>query len=391
MKRARLGDITELKAGIGFPLKFQGNKTGTYPFAKVGDISRAGRSGSKYLGAADHYVNEDALPALKGTLVPPGSTLFAKIGEAIRHEHRVISARPMLIDNNAMAACPRSEVDAEYLYRFLQTQRFYALASSTTVPSIRKSVLAEVLVPLPAIEEQRRIAAILDKADELRAKRRQAIAHLDALTQSIFHVAESLANKSARTKLSNVCSQIQTGPFGSLLHKEDYIDGGIPLVNPMHIRDGKVAADTSFSVTESKFSELKNYRLLPGDIVLGRRGELGRCAEVLESDGPLLCGTGSLIVRPSRQSVSPTYLSAILSSKSTRRRLEEVAQGATMLNLNTKIVGNLDIALPPLELQQAFATRVAAVERLKETHRKHLAELDALFASLQSRAFKGEL
>ena len=291
----------------------------------------------------------------------------------------------------------RSATDPAYLERFLRSplaiEYYKAKLQGSTARrrSLPNPIFLDMEVPYPPVREQRRIAAILDKADELRAKRRQAIAHLDALTQSIFHNVGSLASGSARSKLSDVCSHIQTGPFGSLLHKEDYVVGGIPLVNPMHIRNGRVATDASFSVTETKFSELKSYRLLPGDIVLGRRGELGRCAEVVDSDGPLLCGTGSLIVRPSLQHISPTYLSATLSSKSTRRRLEELAQGATMPNLNTKIVGNLDIAVPPIELQQAFATRVAAVERLKETHRKHLAELDALFASLQSRAFKGEL
>lgn len=280
---------------------------------------------------------------------------------------------------------------AHFLRQAHVVDQVNGLATGANLPRISPSALLTIQLPLPPIEEQRRIAAILDKADELRTKRREALAHLDTLTQSIFHQIELQADAVPRVSLADVCSRIQTGPFGSLLHKEDYVAGGIPLVNPMHIRGGKIFADSSFSVSSVMFEHLDNYQLVPGDVVLGRRGELGRCAEVFEHHGPMLCGTGSLIVRPSAGRLSSTYLSAVLSSRTVKNRLSEVAQGATMLNLNTKIVGNLEIPLPPLELQQTFATRVAAVERLKELHRNHLAELDTLFASLQHPAFKGEL
>ncbi|WP_422757601.1 restriction endonuclease subunit S [Paenarthrobacter sp. C1] len=385
MKLVKLGAICKVESGGTPSRKSAENFGGDIPWVKIGDMLQGTVTQTGENISAQGLKNSAAKLWPVGTLLV---SIFATIG-------RTAVLGVPAASNQAIAGLQVDTEQAElnYLKHFLDAsaQAMEATGRGIAQNNINMAMLRAWEVPLPSLEEQRRIAAILDKADELRAKRRQAIAHLDTLTQSIFHNAESLASNSSKTKLSNVCSQIQTGPFGSLLHKEDYIVGGIPLVNPMHIRDGKVATDTSFSVTESKFDELKNYQLLPGDIVLGRRGELGRCAEVVDADGPLLCGTGSLIIRPSRQNVSPTYLSAVLSSTSTRRRLEELAQGATMLNLNTKIVGNLDIAVPSLEMQQTFANRVAAVERLKETHRKHLAELDALFASLQNRAFKGEL
>jgi type I restriction enzyme S subunit len=91
-----------------------------------------------------------------------------------------------LIDNNAMAAIPDARVESRFLFHFLQTVDFYRLASATTVPALRKSELNRLLVPLPSLLEQRRIAEIPDKADELRAQRRAALAQLDILTQSIF-------------------------------------------------------------------------------------------------------------------------------------------------------------------------------------------------------------
>ncbi|MGO4435818.1 restriction endonuclease subunit S, partial [Paenarthrobacter sp. RAF9] len=351
--------------------------------------SRAGRAGSKYLRAADHYVNDDALPALKGTLVPPGSTLFAKIGEAIRHEHRVISARPMLIDNNAMAACPRSGVDAEYLFRFLQTQRFYALASSTTVPSIRKSVLAEVLVPLPPLEEQRRIAAILDKADELRAKRRQAIAHLDALTQSTFH-----------SMFSEITSH---AAFGSLC--PDGLRNGVsPSTRgtvEQRVLTLSAVTGSSFDANSVKTSRFDrpisdNNRVSTRLFLIcrgnGNRSLVGKAC-FPRFDIPDVGFPDTVIAaEPDFDVINPFFLEAAWSLPNVRAQIEAAAKTTNgTFKINQASLSAIQLPVPPLELQQTFATRVAAVERLKETHRKHLAELDALFASLQSRAFKGEL
>ena len=181
-----LGDIATLQAGFGFPPSLQGRASGQYPFAKVGDISRCGRSASSILSKADHYVDASDVLTIRAKVVPPGSILFAKIGEAIRQNHRVVAGCEMLIDNNAMAAIPKASVDSHFLFHYLKTVDFYCLAPATTVPALRKSDLEKLEVPLPPLPEQRRIAAILDQADALRAKRREALAQLDSLTQSIF-------------------------------------------------------------------------------------------------------------------------------------------------------------------------------------------------------------
>ena len=183
---AQLGEIANLQAGVGFPLDLQGRSSGDYPVAKVGDISRVGRSGEAVISAADHYIDEGDLIRLRARPIPIGSVLFAKIGEAIRQNHRVIAGCALLVDNNAMAAIPTRRVESRYLYHFLRTVDFYGLASVTTVPALRKSELERLPVPFPPLDEQKRIAGILDAADALRAKRREALAELDTLLQSTF-------------------------------------------------------------------------------------------------------------------------------------------------------------------------------------------------------------
>jgi type I restriction enzyme S subunit len=136
---------------------------------------------------------------------------------------------------------------------------------------------------------------------------------------------------------------------------------------------------------------LRLYHLRQGDVIMGRRGEMGRCAIVSPEHDGFVCGTGSLFIRPDPEFATALYLAATLASAGIRGRLERSSLGATLPNLNRGIVEDLVIPVPPMSSQNDFANRVAAVEKLKSASRASLAELDALFASLQQRAFRGEL
>lgn len=291
-------------------------------------------------------------------------------------------------------------VEPTYLERFLRSPRalaFYrAKLRGTTARrrTIPNDIFLNLQVPLPPIPEQRRIVEILDKADALRAKRRAAIAQLDALTQAIF--LEMFGDPATNPKgwpivsLGKCTAKIQIGPFGSLLHQEDYVVGGIPLVNPKHIQDGVIVTSTDESVMLQKYRELESYHLHHGDVVMGRRGEMGRCA-IVNGVQPLLCGTGSLFIRPDNTQTTPSFLWAILSSRAMKEKLERKALGQTLPNLNSTIVEELVIPIPPIALQREFARCVDAVEKMRAVHHASLAKLDTLFASLQYRAFQGDL
>lgn len=286
--------------------------------------------------------------------------------------------------------------DARFLMHFLRSPRFRAAGEMRMTGSggqrrVPADYINQAQLYLPPLHEQRRIAAVLDKADELRAKRRQALVHLDGLTESIFHASTQVLSEKDAVPLADLCVSIQTGPFGSLLHREDYVENGVPLINPMHIISGQIRASPDFSVAAKKFDELRSYHLEADDIVIARRGEMGRCALVGRDQLPLLCGTGSMIVRPDSHAVSPRYLQQVLSSPSIRRRLEDVSQGVTMSNLNGKILSRLRVRMPKLASQRQFADEYSAIEQLKNNYSAQLTELDALFAALQHRAFQGEL
>jgi type I restriction enzyme, S subunit len=177
-------------------------------------------------------------------------------------------------------------------------------------------------------------------------------------------------------KLGEV-ADVRTGPFGSLLHQHDYVAGGVPLINPMHIVDGRIVTDDRHAIAPEKARELANYRMAEGDVVLGRRGEMGRCAVVQAADHGSLCGTGSLIIRPGPL-LSSEYLRLLLSSQDMVRTMERASLGTTMPNLNQTIVADLPVRLPPLDDQRRIAAILDHADALRTTHRKSRSLSDGL-------------
>lgn len=220
-------------------------------------------------------------------------------------------------------------------------------------------------IPLPDRDTQSKILKTMKQTTSVLYSRQQQLAKLDELIKARFvemfgdPVNNLLHWK--KVKLSEL-ADIKIGPFGSLLHKEDYVTGGHPLVNPSHIIDGKIIVDNDLTLTDEKYSELVSYHLKKDDIVLGRRGEMGRCA-VVDREG-LLCGTGSLLLRPTGV-VTADYIQKIISFPTFKKTIEDMAVGQTMPNLNVPIVSNFMIILPPLSVQKEYYAFAAEVDKSK--------------------------
>ncbi|MBV7488038.1 restriction endonuclease subunit S [Pseudomonas sp. PDM30] len=163
-------------------------------------------------------------------------------------------------------------------------------------------------------------------------------------------------------KLGEVAS-FRTGPFGSALHKSDYTNDGIPVVNPMHILDGRIVPTASMTITEEAAKSLDEFRLSLGEVIIGRRGDMGRCAVVSERERGWLCGTGSMIVRPS-VSVNAYFLQRVLSTPSIIKAIEDSSVGSTMINLNQGTLSNLVVQAPSVEEQRAIAATLSDMDAL---------------------------
>lgn len=285
-----------------------------------------------------------------------------------------------------------SRVSPNWLFRFTKSEKFRRDCAGNMTGSggqkrVPKSYLEKYSVNLPSLARQREIVRVLDKVEAVIDKHKRQLAKLDELARARF--VEMFGDPVSNSKKLGILpiaelAEVKIGPFGSLLHQEDYIVGGHPIINPMHIVGGEIIADSNFSVDEETYNRLSSYQVCVGDVILARRGEMGRCG-LVKSEG-MLCGTGSLIIRPGRK-ISGDYLQRVLSFPTFRSVIERKAVGQTMLNLNSKIVSSITIPVPNSEVQRQFAEFVTHIERMKRKVRASLEATQKLLGSLMQEYF----
>ena len=164
-------------------------------------------------------------------------------------------------------------------------------------------------------------------------------------------------------KIEQIIVEIQTGPFGSSLHQSDYQLGGTPVINPASIQNERIIPIEKMAVGPVTLERLSSFKLQTGDVIMGRRGEMGRCAVVSECERGWLCGTGSLILR-TLEYVYPRFLSMLIGSPFSRKYLGGTAVGTTMQNLNQTILLNLSFGIPPLAEQHRIVAKVSELMAL---------------------------
>ncbi len=171
----RIADIATVLQGYGFPERHQGQTNGDYPFYKVSDISRSLSAGDVFIQESANYINEALLKELRAKLIPEGTTIFAKIGEAIRSNKRVITSAPCLIDNNT-AGVKRIKGKATDLFIYLLMEQISLIDhAGGVVPAVNKSAIEAIPIKFPEPDEQERIASCLSSLD----------AHITAVTQEL--------------------------------------------------------------------------------------------------------------------------------------------------------------------------------------------------------------
>ena len=158
-------------------------------------------------------------------------------------------------------------------------------------------------------------------------------------------------------RFSSIINYISTGPFGSMLHKSDYVSNGIPLINPANIVGEHIVPSERMMVSKETTERLSSYRLQKGTIVMGRRGEMGRCAVVTDNEEGWLCGTGSFFMEPSSL-MCCDYIIKFFATVYAKHYLGGESVGSTMNNLNHTILSKMSMPLPPLAEQKRIVDRV---------------------------------
>ena len=290
---------------------------------------------------------------------------------------------------------PNSKVDHAYFAHFFKTksyrQKVSSLAAGANINNLRNEHLDDLPFPLPPLGEQRRIAAILDQAETLRTQRRTALALLDSLTQSLFldMFGDPVANPKGLPicELQRLCTRITDGTHQSPAWQKS----GIPFLFISNIVEGQINFDTHKFISADTHAELtKRCPIEIGDVLYTTVGSYGNAAVV--STKELFAFQRHIAhIKPDRSKLDSRFLAAMIQSPGVRQQVDKVAKGIAQKTVNLADLKGLSVFWPPLPLQQTFATRIAAIEALKATHRRALAALDALFASLQQRAFTGAL
>jgi type I restriction enzyme S subunit len=280
----------------------------------------------------------------------------------------------------------RERIAGEFLFRSLQSTgvqyQFHVDANGVTRYGLSHAAIKSVWLPEPSLPEQAAIVRFLDHADRrirryIRAKQK-LIKLLEEQKQAIIHRAATRGlDPGVRLKpsgvewlgdvpehwevrtLGQIASSFRTGPFGSILHQSEYVEGGTPVINPTHMREGRIAADRRCSVPPAVAKRLHNYVLEENDVVFSRRGELGRCALVRESEAGWICGTGSLRVRIKYADLEPEYLIQVLQMRWVGEYLSLFSVGATMDSLNTGILKGVVVPLPPVGEQRKILEMTA--------------------------------
>jgi type I restriction enzyme S subunit len=244
-------------------------------------------------------------------------------------------------------------LNPRFAHHMLRSSRYvnYFSAIGTGVrpnsQMVTKTVLDMMPIPVPPAETQRAIADYLDRET---GEIDRMIAKMDELTETLEvrrrRAIDTILAGHPRHRLRLVIALSQTGPFGTQLLSSEYVSGGVPLINPSHINRAGISPDDEVSVSPEKAAELSRHLLRPGDIVLGRKGEVDKAALVPDDLGPALCGSDSMLIRADDSVSLPKLLWWFFQSPYCHQQLERMSVGVSVTGLNQVAISQLWMPLP---------------------------------------------
>ena len=348
-----------------------------------------------FLDKSSRFLTKETAHRLNCSYLEPGDILLARMPDPIGRACIFPGAQSpcvTVVDVCVIRPNPRT-CHAGWLVHTLNselcTQQIARYTNGTTRQRISKTNLCHLRLPFPPLDEQRRIAAILDQADALRDKRRQALAQVEQLTQSVF--LEMFGDPAVNPKgwpvasIGDSCNLFggTTLPTGSAFQGQH--DGWfLAKVSDMNRAGNETALRTCAEWSSVPGPAAASCPI--GTVVIPKRGGAIGTNKKRVAERPTVLDPNLMGIK-----AGPDLVDEYLFAWFQAFDLSSLVSGSSVPQLNKKDLNPLTILLPPLDLQQDFARRVEAIERLKDAHRRSLEEMDALFASLQHRAFRGEL
>ena len=384
-KEKRLGDVVSITGG-GTPSRGVSSFwNGNIPWATVKDFVGLDLVGTK------EYITEEGLRNSASNLIPAGRVIIPTrmaLGKA------AINAIPMAINQDLKALECCDLLETRYLLRWLISNASVIdrMGSGATVKGITLGQLTSLTIPIPPLPEQRRIAAILDKADAIRRKRREAIRLLDDFLRSVFldMFGDPVTNPKG-WKMGAVGDMAADTQYGT--SQKAAASGAYP-----YVRMGNITYAGGWDFSDMKYIDLSDqdenrYLVHKGEVLFNRtnsRELVGKTA-VFRLDTPMAFA-GYLVKLTVNSRGNSEYLAAAMNTQSIKEYLRSKCKNIVgMANINAREFRAVPLPLPPMMLQNRFATIVQTAEKQKETLIRHASESETLFSSLQSRAFEGAL
>lgn len=389
-EKIKLKNLVDLRAGIGFPNKYQGNKNSNIPFYKVGDISREFQKCNFYINNADNYITAEILAELKGKLFDEGTIIFAKVGEALKLNRRIILTQKAMIDNNIFGIKSNNPcLNNKYLFYFLLQYDLGNICKTGAVPSVNQSDIYSISIPLPpTLEEQQEIVDVLDAASEIIRLRTACIESAQSLIPALFQ--EMFGDVKNNTKNWKLCN----------LNDLVYIDRKNISVNELksnayryigleHIEKdtGKILIDleNNFNVDlKSNKYYFTNEHVLYGKL----RPYLNKVA-LPTCDG--VCSTDIFPIMPRKNISNKYFIKYLMSSPYFVQITSLKTSGANLPRIGTKVLELIKVICPDIEIQNQFAAKAQEIEAYIKTQQAELENAKTMFQSLLHYAFMGEL
>jgi len=396
-EKAPLEELTEDDSPITYGVVKPGT-VGDVLFVRGGDLSNG-----RILHSQLRTITKEISDQYKRTLLRGNELLVSLVGQPGQVAVVPSALAGANIARQVGLVRLRSGIDANFISYFLQSPDGRKALGTYTGGSVQQVInlcdLRTVDVPIPPLSEQQQIVALVDNAfegiDRAIANTKKNLTNARELFESYLNAIFTQKDDGwVEKRLTQIGGKVLTGPFGSLLHKSDYISHGIPLVNPANIEGNQIVPDFNKTVDQDVLSRLQAYTLRENDIIVGRRGEIGRCAVVQKEQSGWLCGTGCFFIQPSEY-INSVFLAHLLRSTTYRSKLEALSTGATMKNLSNQSLSNLVIALPKLDKQNQIINKLdnlsIETQRLEAIYQQKLAALNELKQTILQKAFTGEL
>ncbi|WP_025898772.1 restriction endonuclease subunit S [Sneathiella glossodoripedis] len=397
----KLGDVAEVTAGNPAPKKDKLSVNGDCSFVRTSDVGQI-RFG--VINSSRDRINHSSAEAL--SLKAAGTILLPKSGASTFLNHRVMLGQDAYVASHlATIKAYREKLSDKFLLYLLSVIKAQDLVQDHDYPSLRLSDLEEIQISIPLIDEQKRIVAILDKAF---AGIDQAIANTEKNIQNAKDLFESYLNNifskhNDQATLLTVAElakeekgSIRTGPFGSQLLHNEFVDKGIAVLGIDNAVKNTFQWGKRRYIAEEKYKELSRYTVKPGDVLITIMGTCGRCAVVPE-DIPLAINTKHLCcISLDTNKCLPDFLHIyFLHHPTAIQFLSSRAKGSIMAGLNMGIIKELPVLLPSMVVQSeiinAFKGAEYKTRALSKIHQQKLSALKELKQSLLQKAFAGEL